>query len=172
MSNFFKVHTDTLGRLEACIKKSMYGISQKAFTDELPSSLRNIKEGDIIYISEKEVSNNALFGPFYVIDSSKRPEIIFKGKFGSWIEIDVKRTPRDQRAYWVEFDSFTHCILFDKTLSAELSIVWPKDWYNLGLELPSWGEIPRSEAEKLMKFANKNTEEARDFFKRHNLFFF
>lgn len=163
----FKVHTDTYGRLEACIKKGMYGVSNKAFTKELPRELLDARAGDIVFISEKEVSKNALFGPFYIVNS--RPLIVYKDKKGAWVNIDTDRTPSSEIAYWVKFENRHWCLLFDKVLSDKISIVWPYNWSTLSLNLPSWGLITGEDAGKLIDFALANEIEASEFLKRHNL---
>lgn len=163
----FKVHTDTYGRLEACIKKGMYGVSNKAFTKEMPREFLDARTGDIVFISEKEVSKNALFGPFYIVDS--RPLIVSKGKKGAWVNIDTAKTPPSEIAYWVEFENRNWCLLFDKVLSDKISIVWPNNWSTLNLHLPSWGLITGEDADKLIDFAIANEVDAGEFLRRHNL---
>lgn len=167
-SNIFKVHTETFGRLSACIKHAMYGVSLTAMQKQMPIQLAKIKSGDIVFISEKEISNNALFGPFYV--TNNREPIIVKNKKGSWAEIDTKKTPQKELAYWVEFENRTWCLLFDKTLSDKISIVWPYNWSKLRVNLPSWGEVSGEDASKLLDFAIENEIEAKEFLKRHNVF--
>ena len=102
-SKIFKVHTNTFGRLSACMKHAMYGVSLTAMLQQMPIELAKIQSGDIVFISEKEISNNALFGPFYVVNS--RPPIAVKNRKGSWVEIDVNKTPPEEIAYWVEFEN-------------------------------------------------------------------
>ena len=166
-SKVYKVHTDTFGRLVACIQKGMYGISSSAFTKKLPSEFNEVKPGDIVFISEREVSNNALFGPFYVV--KERPGIAYKSRKGTWVEIDTKKTPPEEIAYWVELEKRNWCLLFDKILSERISIVWPYNWNTLNVNLPSWGLIKEEDAGKLVDFSLKNEIEAREFFKRHNV---
>lgn len=166
-SNIFKVHTDTFGRLAACIKHAMYGVSLAAMHQQMPAELAKIKAGDIVFISEKEISNNALFGPFYVINN--RPPVVVKNKNGSWVEIDTKKTSPKDIAYWVEFEKRTWCLLFDNTLSDKISIVWPYNWLKLRVKLPSWGKVSGDDAAKLIDFAMKNEVEAKEFLERHNV---
>lgn len=166
-SKIYKVHTDTFGRLSACIKHAMYGVSKTAMREQLPIELAKIQAGDIVFISEKEISNNALFGPFYVINN--RPPIVVKNRKGSWAEIDVKKTPPKEMAYWVEFENRPWCLLFDKTLSDKISIVWPYNWSRLKLNLPSWGAVSGNDSEKLIDFAIENEIEAKEFFRRHDI---
>jgi hypothetical protein len=163
----FKVHTDTYGRLEACLKKAMYGVTNTAFTQQMPLALLNAQVGDIVFISEKEVSKNALFGPFYIV--ADRPPIVWKSRKGVWVNIDTVKTPPREIAYWVEVERKNWCLLFDKVLIDRISIVWPKHWSTLKVNLPSWGIVEGEDADKLMHFASANQEEARDFFKRHGL---
>ena len=165
-SKIYKVHTDTFGRLSACMKHAMYGVSQTAIRQQMPAELANIKAGDIVFISEKEISNNALFGPFHVVNN--RPLVVVKQRKGSWVEIDTKKTPPKEMAYWVEFENRPWCILFDKTLSDKISIVWPYNWSSLNLNLPSWGAVSGKDAEKLIDFATANEIEAKEFLSRHN----
>jgi hypothetical protein len=61
-SKIFKVHTDTFGRLSACLKHAMYGVSLTAIREQMPIELAKIQAGDIVFISEKEISKNALPG--------------------------------------------------------------------------------------------------------------
>lgn len=166
-SNIFKVHTDTFGRLSACIKHAMYGVSLTAMRQQMPAELAKIKAGDIVFISEKEISNNALFGPFYVVND--RPPVVIKKRNGSWAEIDTKKTSPKDMAYWVEFENRTWCLLFDKTLSDRLSVVWPYNWSKLKVNLPSWGAVSGEDATKLIDFALNNEIEAREFLKRHDV---
>ena len=163
----FKVHTDTLGRLTACIQKAMYGISKTAFTQQLPPEFREAQAGDIVFISEKETSKNALFGPFYLVDN--RPPIVIKSRKGAWLNVDVSRTPPSELAYWVELEKRDWCLLFDKTLADRLSIVWPNNWAQLKVNLPSWGLVKGDDAMKLLDFAIKNETEARDFMTQHGV---
>lgn len=163
----FKVHTDTFGRLSACVKHAMYGVSLTAIREQMPIDLAKIQVGDIVFISEKEISKNALFGPFYLVHN--RPPIVIKNRKGSWVEIDVTKTPPKEIAYWVEFENRPGCILFDKTLSDKISIVWPYNWSKLDLNLPSWGAVSGNDAEKLLDFAIANEIEAKEFFQRHNV---
>jgi len=163
----FKVHTDTFGRLSACIKNAMYGVSLSAMRQKMPIDLAKIQAGDIVFISEKEISKNALFGPFYVVNN--RPPISLKNRKGSWVEIDVKKTSPKEMAYWVEFENRPWCILFDKTLSDKISIVWPYNWSRLKLNLPSWGAVSGNDSEKLIDFAVENEIEAKEFFRRHEI---
>jgi hypothetical protein len=165
LPNIFKVHTESFGRLSACIKHAMYGVSLSAIRQQMPIELANIKTGDIVFISEKDVSNNALFGPFYVV--SNRPPIVIKQRKGLWVEIDIKKTQPKDIAYWVEFENMTWCLLFDKTLADKISIVWPYDWSKLNLELPPWGAVSGKDAAKLINFAVRNEVEAKEFLKRH-----
>jgi hypothetical protein len=162
----FKVHTDNFGRLSACIKHGMYGVSSSAMRQEMPLELANIREGDVVFISEKEVSDNALFGPFYVVNS--HPSVFIRQRKGSWVEIDTHRTLAQDIAYWVEFENRKWCLLFDKTLSDKISIVWPYNWPQLKLDLPSWGAVSGDDAAKLMGFAIMNEVEAKEFLKRHD----
>jgi len=163
----FKVHTDTFGRLSACMKHAMYGVSLTAMRQQMPIDLAKIQAGDIVFISEKELSKNALFGPFYVVNN--RPPIIIKNRKGSWVEIDVKKTSSKEMAYWVEFENRPWCILFDKTLSDKISIVWPYNWSKLKLNLPSWGAVSGSDSRKLLDFALSNEIEAKEFLQRHDI---
>jgi hypothetical protein len=165
-SNIFKVHTDSFDRLTACIKHAMYGVAPSAMRQKMPFELTQIRAGDIVFISERDVSNNALFGPFYVVNT--RPPIVAKQRIGSWVEIDTKKTPRDDRAYWVEFENRTWCLLFDKTLYDKISIVWPYNWSELNLNLPSWGAVSGNDAAKLIDFAIQNEVEAKEFLRRHD----
>ncbi|GBE05918.1 hypothetical protein BMS3Abin10_01559 [bacterium BMS3Abin10] len=165
--NIFKVHTDTFGRLAACIKHAMYGVSLTAMTQQMPRDLANIKTGDIVFISEREISNNALFGPFYVVDN--RPTVVVKRRKGSWIEIDTEKTSHENIAYWVEFEKRSWCMLFDDTLSNRISIVWPYNWSRLNLQLPSWGAVSSNDAIKLIDFAIENEVEAREFLRSHDV---
>lgn len=163
----FKVHTDTFGRLTACIQKAMYGVTASAFANDMPSDLHRASHGDIIFISEKEIANNALFGPFYIVN--ERPPISYKSRRGAWVNIDSKKTPAKEIAYWVEFENRAWCLLFDKTLSDRISIVWPYDWLNLQIELPPWGLVKEDDAAKLMSFARNNEIEAQEFLRKHNV---
>lgn len=165
--NIYKVHTDTFGRLSACIKHAMYGVSLTAMSQQMPIELANIKAGDIVFISEREISNNALFGPFYVVNS--RPPVVIKQRKGSWVEIDTRETSQQDMAYWVEFENRSWCILFDKTLSNRISIVWPYNWSRLNLKLPSWGAVSGIDANKLIDFAIENEIEAMEFLQRHDV---
>ena len=166
-SKIFKVHTDTFSRLSACMKHAMYGVSKTAMREQLPIDLARIQAGDIVFISEKEISNNALFGPFYVVNN--RSPIVVKNRKGSWAEIDVKKTSPEEMAYWVNFENWYWCLLFDKTLSDKISIVWPYNWSRLKLKLPSWGAVSGIDSEKLIDFAIENEIEAKDFFRRHGI---
>jgi len=163
----FKVHTESLGRLIACIQKAMYGVTNSAFTKEMPGELHRAAIGDRVFISEKEVSDNALFGPFYI--AGERRSIVCKSKRGVWVEIDSKRTPPSEIAYWVEFENRCWCLLFDKTLSDRISIVWPYNWQDLNIELPPWGLVREDDASQLMSFARKNEIEAQEFLRRHKV---
>ena len=164
--NIFKVHTDTFGRLSACIKHAMYGVSLTAMR-QMPDELAKIKTGDIVFISEREISNNALFGPFYVVNN--RPPVVIKNRNGSWVEIDIKKTSPKDIAYWVAFEKRTWCLLFDNTLSDKISIVWPYNWSKLRVKLPPWGKVSGNDAAKLIDFAIKNEVEAKEFLDRHNV---
>lgn len=166
-SNIFKVHTDTFGRLSTCIKHAMYGVTLSAMRQQMPIELARIEAGDIVFISEKEISNNALFGPFYVVNN--RPPVVVKQRNGSWLEIDTKKTSPKDMAYWVEVENRTWCLLFDKILSDRISIVWPYNWSKLKLNLPSWGAVSGDDAAKLIDFATDNEIEAKEFFKRHDV---
>ncbi len=142
-SKTYKVHTETFGRLSACIKHAMYGVSLTAMRQQMPAELFEIKAGDIVYISEREVSKNALFGPFYVVND--RPPIVVNNRTGSWVEVDTKKTPLKDIAYWVELENRKWCILFDKTLSNRISILWSYDLSKLKVNLPSWGAVSRED---------------------------
>jgi hypothetical protein len=166
-SKIFKVHTDTFGRLLACLKHAMYGVTLTAIREQMPIELAKIQAGDIVFISEKEISKNALFGPCYVVNN--RPPIVIKNRKGSWVEIDVKKTPPKDIAYWVEFENRPWCILFDKTLSDKISIVWPYNWSKLDLNLPPWGVISGSDAGKLIDYAIANEIEAKEFLQHHKV---
>ncbi len=165
MPKIFKVHTDELGRLIACLQKSMYGVSKTAFMQELPHELRSASEGDIVFISEKKVSSNALFGPLYIV--GKNDGVAPIRKHGSWVEIDANNSDPKALAYWVELEKRNFCLLFDRVLIDKISIVWPKDWVHIGLQLPSWGLVNDDNASKLIDFAIKNEQEAKDFLKKH-----
>jgi hypothetical protein len=163
----FKVHTDTIGRLEACIKKGMYGVSNTAFTREMPRNFLDAQAGDIVFISERAVANNALFGPFYIVED--RSPIVFETRSNMWGKIDTARTPITEIAYWVEIENRKWCLLFDKLLSERISIVWPYNWAALNVNLPPWGLVTGDDADKLLNFAIANEVEASEFFRRHNL---
>lgn len=167
--NIFKLHTDTLGRMSACIKYSMYGITSKAMREQIPVELNNIEIGDVVFISEKNISKNALFGPFYVTDDIPQ-SISIKGRKGIWMEIDPKRTSPKDLPYWVELENRKWCLLFDRTLSDKISIVWPNNWSKLNVNLPSWGIVSGDDAAKLLDFAMNNEVEAKEFLKRHKVF--
>jgi hypothetical protein len=144
----------------------MYGVTATAMR-EMPRELAGIRTGDIVFISEREVSNNALFGPFYVI--SDRPHVFTGQRQGSWAEIDTQRTHINDRAYWVEFEKRKWCLLFDMTLLDKISIVWPYHWSRLRLNLPSWGAVSGEDSDNLLDFAIRNEEEARAFLRRHDV---
>ena len=163
----FKVHTDTFGRLVDCIRKAMYGVSNKAFTQEMPKELLEARNGDLVFISEKEVSKNALFGPFYIV--GERPPIVYKNRKNAWVNIDTNKTPSKEIAYWVDFEKRYWCLLFDKTLADRISIVWPYNWASLNLNLPPWGVVGTKAASELVKFASENEVEAKEFLKRHDV---
>jgi len=163
------VHTDELGRLIACLQKSMYGVSRTAFTQELPNELHSATEGDIVFISERKVSGNALFGPLYIVRSNQG--VVPARNHGTWVEINTKKSDPKALAYWVELEKRNFCLLFDSVLSDKISIVWPHDWQKLGLELPSWGLVDYQNASKLIDFALKNEQEAKDFFIKHRIVF-
>lgn len=165
MARIFKVHTDELGRLIACLQKSMYGVSKSAFMQELPHELRSASEGDIVFISEKKVSGNALFGPLYIV--GKNEGVVPVKKHGFWVEIDSKKSDPKALAYWVELEKRNYCLLFDRVLIDRISIVWPKDWMKLNLQLPSWGVVNDENSHKLIDFAVANELEARLFFQKH-----
>jgi hypothetical protein len=167
VSQIFKVHTDTIGRLAACIKKAMYGVGNTAFRSEMPREFLNAKAGDMVFISEREISRNALFGPFYIVD--EHPLIVYRERRGAWVNIDAAKTPAAEIAYWVEFEKRSWCLLFDKTLTDRISIVWPNNWAGLRVDLPSWGLVRGEDADKLIQFAISNQIEAREFFRRHDL---
>ena len=161
----YKVHTDNLSRLGACIQKSMYGVSNHAFTKQMPRECLNARAGDIVFISEREVSKNALFGPFFIVD--QRPSIVFNNRHGAWVNIDANKTPAGELAYWVELEKRSWCLLFDNTLSDRISIVWPNDWSKLRVKLPSWGVVSEDDSAKLIEFAVVNQIKAREFLQRH-----
>ncbi len=167
LSKIFKVHTDSFGRLSACLKHAMYGVSPTAIREQMPIELAKIQVGDIVFISEKEISKNALFGPFYVVNN--RPPIFIKNRKGSWVEIDVKKTPPKEIAYWVGLENRSWCILFDKTLSDKISIVWPYNWSKLDLNLPPWGLVSGIDEGKLIDYAITNEIEAKEFLQRHKV---
>lgn len=160
----FKVHTDNLGRLCACIDKAMYGVSRSAI-NEMPAELLGIELGDMVFISERDVSNNALFGPFYVVDD--RTGIKAKEKRGCWFNIDGQKSTASELAYWVDVENRFWCLLFDKVLTDRISVVWPHNWKSLNVNLPPWGQISEDVANKLREFALENQEEAQEFLKRH-----
>lgn len=163
----FKVHTDTFGRLVACIQRAMYGVSNTAFRKEMPQEFLEARAGDIVFISEREVSQNALFGPFYIVDA--RPPIVCKSRKGSWVNIDTNKTSSEEIAYWVDLEQRNWCLLFDKTLSDRISIVWPSNWSKLNVDLPSWGLVKGDNAVKLIQFALENEVEAREFLRQHDV---
>ncbi len=165
MAKIFKVHTDELGRLIACLQKSMYGVSRTAFTQELPPELRSASVGDIVFISERKICGNALFGPLYIVGS--RQGIVPAKNFGSWVEINVRKSDAKELAYWVDLEKRNYCLLFDKLLSDRISIVWPNDWARIGIQLPPWGIVTDENAHKLIDFAVANEQEARSFFQKH-----
>jgi hypothetical protein len=164
---YFKVHTDNRGRLIACIEHAMYGVSKTAIREQMPIELLNIREGDIVFISAREILNNVLVGPFYVV--KKRPPIVINSRKGLWGEVDLNNTPHNCIAYWVIIENRKWCLLFDKTLSDKISIVWPYNWSTLKLDLPSWGEITGIDADKLLEFAINNELEAKELFRRHGI---
>ncbi|WP_286352212.1 hypothetical protein [Geobacter sulfurreducens] len=165
MAKIFKVHTEELGRLIACLQKSMYGVSRTAFLHDMPPELRSATDGDIVFISERKISGNALFGPLYVVGN--RQGIVPIKKLGSWVEIDVGKSDPKELAYWVDLEKRNYCLLFDKVLSDKISIVWPTDWARIGLQLPAWGIVTDDNAHKLIDFAVANEQEARSFFQKH-----
>lgn len=165
MTKIFKVHTDELGRLIDCLRKSMYGVSKSAFLQQLPNDLRNASVGDIVFISEKNVSGGALFGPLYIVNNA--PGIATFKQHGTWVEIDTKKSDPKALAYWVEMEKRNFCLLFDRVLIDKISVVWPQDWLKLGLQLPSWGLVNDENASKLIDFALRNEQEAKDFFSKH-----
>lgn len=165
-TKIFKVHTDIYGRLSACIKNAMYGITRRALS-ERPRELTLAKSGDIVFISVKECRENVLVGPFYIIDD--RPPIVIKSRNGAWVNIDVNQTPKNECAYWVKGENRDWCLLFDKTLADRISVVWPRNWAGLQVNLPSWGLVNGDDAIKLLEFAMRNEEEAREFLKRHDV---
>ena len=145
----------------------MYGVSNTAFTKEMPKGFHEAKVGDIVFISEREVSRNALFGPFYIVND--RPPITFNSRKGVWVNINEKKTPPKEIAYWVELEKRNWCLLFDKTLSDRISIVWPHNWQTLSVNLPPWGLVKGDDANKLIDFSIANEIEAREFLQRHDV---
>jgi len=83
MERVFKVHTETAFRLFECLKFAMYGVTNNAINKEMPKELLSIRYGDIVFISEKELSNNLLFGPFYV--AKGRSGVVWDKQKGSWL---------------------------------------------------------------------------------------
>ena len=165
MKRVFKVHTENAYRLFECLKFAMYGVSNRAINNEMPSELLSISEGDIVFISEKELSNNALFGPFYV--TKERDGIVHKKQKGCWIFINPECSI--ELADWVKSEKRYWCLLFDKTLIKRISIVWPNNWRNLNLSLPSWGLVTGPDSLKLIDFAvqNRHEQKTREFLGRH-----
>lgn len=151
----------------ACIRYAMYGVSKTAFTQQMPLELKRISPGDLVFISEKEVHRNVLFGPFYV--TSHRKGVVVKSRKGLWSEVDVERTPREELPYWALMEGFTWCLFFDSTLADRISIVWPNQWRALGLDLPPWGLVQGENAPKLTEYAAANEVEAKDFMRRHEI---
>jgi hypothetical protein len=143
----------------------MYGVSKDGFI-EMPRELRNISEGDIVFISER-IKYNVLMGPFYVV--RKHNNIVQKKTYGYWVEIDKRRNQTDDVAYWAIYNGFVYCIFFDKLLKKEISIVWPYMWRKLGVQLPSWGLVKNDDARKLLHFAANNYEDPEKFFQKHNI---
>ncbi|MBI5192011.1 MAG: hypothetical protein HZA08_01060 [Nitrospirae bacterium] len=164
----FKVHTDNFQRLAACILYGMYGITNDAFTYSLPRELSLINTGDIVFISERETSNNTLFGPLYVVEN--RRGVIARSKRGAWINIDINRSSQSELAYWVELEGRHWCLLFDKTLLDKISVVWPQNWIELNVELPSWGLIIEPNASRLIDFALNNELDSKKFLREHGIF--
>jgi len=74
---------------------------------------------------------------FNLIDS--RDGIVCSEKRNAWNKIDIARSDPRKVAYWVSFENRVWCLLFDTTLIDKISIVWPKDWKNLNVNLPPWG---------------------------------
>lgn len=161
----YKVHTDEFGRLVACMQEAMYGITEFAL-QHMPNNLSNIGQGDIVFISERDVFRNALIGPFYV--SNNREGLIFERRLGGWLEILPKKCSC-KLPYWIEVENRHWCIIFDKTLSDKISIVWPYNWRDLNVNLPSWGIVTGKDAHTLIEYATANEQEAKDFFKRHGV---
>ena len=150
-----------------CIRYAMYGVSKRAFTQQMPRELKGIAVGDLVFISEREVHRNVLFGPFYVTD--RRQGVVVKSRSGMWCEVDTVRTPPEKLPYWAVLEGFSWCLFFDSTLADRVSIVWPNQWKALGLELPPWGLVRGENAPKLTEYAAANEVEAKDFMKRHEI---
>lgn len=163
----FKVHTDNFQRLAACILYGMYGITKEAFTYSLPRELSFISAGDIVFISERETSHNTLFGPLYVVDN--RRGIIARSSRCAWVDIDMNRSSQSELAYWVELEGRHWCLLFDKTLLDKISVVWPHNWREINVELPSWGLVIEPYASRLIDFALENEIESKEFLRRHGI---
>lgn len=165
-NNTYIFHTKTFERLVGVISKAMFGITKKTYKQIMPKEFFDIKVGDLVFVSELRVTKNALFGPFYVVKN--RPGI--KGQnYGTWIEIDYKESKYEELAYWVEIERKNYCILFDKLLAQQISIVWPQHWRALNVNLPSWGLVKDKDAQKLVDFSlqKEHQEKARDFLNRH-----
>jgi hypothetical protein len=164
MAGIFIVHTNEYDRLRECYWKSMYGVSKEGFV-EMPVKLRNISEGDIVFISER-IKYNVLMGPFYVV--KKHSNIAQKKVYGYWVEVDSKKSKSDDLAYWAKYGPFVYCIFFDKLLRNEISIVWPNKWRHLNVQLPSWGNVNDNDARILLDYATKNYEDPAEFFRKHD----
>lgn len=165
--NAYKLHTNTFARLVGVIQKSMFGINRTTFNQYLPRELYNVKEGDMVFVSEFEV-NNVLFGPFYVVRNRVG---IVGSNHGLWVEIDHEQSDQHELAYWVTSDRYNYCLLFEKLLAKNFSIVQPYHWNELNVHLPSWGKIEQAAAEKLVEFSLQTNHqvEAREFLRKHGV---
>jgi hypothetical protein len=134
----------------------------------MPHELKNISPGDIVFISEREVHRNVLFGPFHVTEPN-RDGVVIRNRVGMWADIDRVRTPQENLATWAIVEGYTWCLFFDRTLVDQISIVWPNQWQLLNVELPAWGHVSGEDAEKLIEFAANNQVEAREFMMRHGI---
>jgi len=63
----------------------MYGVTQHSFINLMPPILKTINRGDIIFISEGEVSGNALFGPFFITEKIHEGLVVDEKK-QSWVK--------------------------------------------------------------------------------------
>lgn len=146
----FVVQTTEPAILAECLHKGCYGITRKAFHDNLPAELRDLPSNAALFIRLKDsLQQISIFGPLFLRPA---PSGIVVGKsHGIWRELDADRNREDRIPSFAR--GMPWCFFFDPPDAGRFGLIDDGELEAQKISLPPWGVLPAWKGRKLIAMA-------------------